>query len=137
MTSTPVPRADAPPAGHGRQDVSALEIEQYTIAPIPADQRFGRPRDLFTIWFTSNLMPLTIVTGALATVAFGLPFVPAVLAIVIGNLFGALFMALHSAQGPRLGVPQMIQSRRSTGPSDRCSWSAWSSSCTSGTSPPT
>jgi purine-cytosine permease-like protein len=28
---------------------------------------------------------------------------------------GALFMALHSAQGPRLGVPQMIQSRAQFG----------------------
>src|SRR5215470_15223484 len=94
---------------------SALEIEQYTIAQIPEDQRHGRPRDLFTIWFTSNLIPLAIVTGALATVTFGLPFVPALIAIALGNLVGALFMALHSAQGPRLGVPQMIQSRAQYG----------------------
>jgi nucleobase:cation symporter-1, NCS1 family len=93
----------------------ALEIEQYTIAQIPEDQRHGRPRDLFTIWFTSNLIPLAIVTGALATVTFGLPFVPALIAIALGNLVGALFMALHSAQGPRLGVPQMIQSRAQYG----------------------
>src|SRR5215470_19503973 len=86
----------------------ALEIEQYTIAQIPEHQRHGRPRDLFTIWFTSNLIPLAIVTGALATVTFGLPFVPALIAIALGNLVGGLFMALHSAQGPRLGVPQMI-----------------------------
>jgi NCS1 family nucleobase:cation symporter-1 len=33
-----------------------MEIEQYTIAQIPEDQRHGRPRDLFTIWFTSNLI---------------------------------------------------------------------------------
>ena len=35
---------------------------------------------------------------------------------MIGNLVGAVFMALHSAQGPRLGVPQMIQSRASSAP---------------------
>jgi purine-cytosine permease-like protein len=34
-----------------------------------------------------------------------------VLAIVIGVLVGTLFMAFHSAQGPQLGLPQMIQSR--------------------------
>ena len=109
--SAPAAGAGAPPAATDR----ALEIEQYTIAQIPEDDRHGRPRDLFTIWFTSNLIPLAIVTGALATVTFGLPFVPAVIAIALGNLVGALFMALHSAQGPRLGVPQMIQSRAQYG----------------------
>ena len=33
------------------------------------------------------------------------------LAIVVGTLIGTLFMAFHSAQGPQLGLPQMIQSR--------------------------
>ena len=100
--------------GRGRKE-RASELEQYTIEQIPLDQRHGRPRDLFTIWFTSNLMPLTIVTGALTTVLFGLPFWPAVIAIVLGNLIGAVFMALHSAQGPKLGIPQMIQSRAQYG----------------------
>jgi NCS1 family nucleobase:cation symporter-1 len=97
----------------GKENVSTLE--QYTIEQIPLDQRHGRPRDLFTIWFTSNQMPLTIVTGALATVVFGLPLVSAMIAIVVGNLVGAIFMALHSAQGPKLGIPQMIQSRAQYG----------------------
>ena len=38
-----------------------------------------------------------------------------VLAIVAGSLVGAVFMALHSAQGSRLGVPQMIQARAQFG----------------------
>ena len=93
----------------------AAELEQYTIEQIPLDQRHGKPRDLFTIWFTSNLMPLTIITGALTTAVFGLPFWASVIAIVVGNLVGAIFMALHSAQGPKLGIPQMIQSRAQYG----------------------
>ena len=60
-------------------------------------------------------MPLTIVTGALATAVFGLSFWSALVAIVLGNLLGAVFMALHSAQGPKLGIPQMIQSRAQYG----------------------
>jgi nucleobase:cation symporter-1, NCS1 family len=56
-------------------------------------------------------MLLTVVTGALATSVYGLPFWLSVVAIVAGNLVGAVFMALHSAQGPRLGVPQMMQTR--------------------------
>jgi purine-cytosine permease-like protein len=67
------PPVERPDPGHqDKAAASALEIERYTIAQIPEDERHGRPRDLFTIWFTSNLIPLAIVTGALTTVAFGL-----------------------------------------------------------------
>jgi NCS1 family nucleobase:cation symporter-1 len=86
-------------------------IEDKTIQPIPPNERHGRTRDLFSLWFGSNIMLLTVVTGALATSVYGLPFWLSVIAIVIGNLIGAVFMALHSAQGPRLGVPQMVQTR--------------------------
>jgi len=86
-------------------------IEDKTIQPIPPDERHGRTRDLFSLWFGSNIMLLTVVTGALATSVYQLPFWLAVIAIVVGNLVGAIFMALHSAQGPRLGVPQMMQTR--------------------------
>src|ERR1700678_3012442 len=87
------------------------ELELATIQPIPPDQRHGTYGDLFTVWFGSNLMLLTIVTGGLAVTVFALPFVWAVIALAIGNLVGAVFMALHAAQGPTLGVPQMVQTR--------------------------
>ncbi|WP_423183087.1 purine-cytosine permease family protein [Arthrobacter sp. NyZ413] len=86
-------------------------LEDKTIQPIPADERHGKARDLFTIWFGSNIMIMTIVTGGLATTVFGLNFVPAIVGIIIGNIVGGIFMALHSAQGPQLGVAQMIQTR--------------------------
>ena len=86
-------------------------IEQHTIYQIPLDQRHGKARQLFTLWFGANLNVLTVVTGALATTIFGQSFASAVLAILLGNLIGTVFMALHAAQGPRLGVPQMVQSR--------------------------
>ncbi|MFF3504332.1 purine-cytosine permease family protein [Streptomyces sp. NPDC003247] len=86
-------------------------LEQHTIGPIPASERTGTARGVFGIWLGINMLPLTVITGALATTAFALPFVWAVLAVVIGNLAGGVFMALHASQGPRLGVPQMIQAR--------------------------
>src|SRR5271170_698938 len=89
----------------------ATRLELSTIQPIALDQRHGTARDLFTVWFGSNLMLLTIVTGGLAVTVFGLSFGWAVLGLTVGNLVGAVFMALHSAQGPRLGVPQMVQTR--------------------------
>jgi NCS1 family nucleobase:cation symporter-1 len=86
-------------------------LEDKTIQPIPLNERHGKARDLFTIWFGSNIMIMTIVTGGLATTVFGLGFVPALVGIIFGNLVGGIFMALHSAQGPQLGVAQMIQTR--------------------------
>ena len=92
-----------------REQPTRLEIS--TIQPIPDAQRHGKARDLFTVWFGSNLMLLTIVTGGLAVTVFDLPFGWAVASLAVGNMVGAVFMALHAAQGPTLGVPQMIQTR--------------------------
>jgi nucleobase:cation symporter-1, NCS1 family len=89
----------------------ATQLEISTIEPIPLERRHGTAGDLFTVWFGSNLMLLTIVTGGLAVTVFALPFGWAVAGLVLGNLVGAIFMALHAAQGPTLGVPQMIQTR--------------------------
>jgi len=91
--------------------MTRTRIEQHTIYQIPLDQRHGKARQLFTLWFGANMNVLTVVTGALATTVFAQSFPSAVLAIIAGNLAGTIFMALHAAQGPRLGVPQMVQSR--------------------------
>jgi nucleobase:cation symporter-1, NCS1 family len=89
-------------------------VEQHSIDFIPPEERHGRPSSLFSIWWSSNMQMTTVVTGALALV-FGLPFVWALLAIVVGNVLGGFFMAFHSAQGPVIGIPQMIQSRAQFG----------------------
>ncbi len=94
-----------------KNSASAASVELSTIQPIPLSERHGKPRDLFTIWFGSNIMLLTVITGALAVSIFHLSFLWATVAVLIGNLAGGLFMALHSAQGPQLGVPQMVQTR--------------------------
>jgi len=91
------------------EQIARLEID--TIRPIAIDQRHGKARDLFTVWFGSNIMLLTIITGGLSVTAFGLPFLWAVVGLAVGNFVGAVFMALHAAQGPTLGVPQMVQTR--------------------------
>ncbi len=86
-------------------------IEANTIYQIPLEERHGKPGDLFAIWFGANIMMLTVVTGALAPTIYHLSLVQSVLAIVLGNMVGGVFMALHAAQGPELGVPQMVQTR--------------------------
>ena len=89
----------------------ATRLETHTIQPIAHEERHGRARDLFTVWFGSNIMLLTIVTGALGVTVFHLSFLWAAVGLTLGNLIGAVFMALHAAQGPILGVPQMVQTR--------------------------
>jgi nucleobase:cation symporter-1, NCS1 family len=93
---------------------SSLSVERRSIDVIPDDERHGNVRSLFTVWFSANMQITTVATGAVA-VFVGTPLPWAVLALVIGNLLGAIFMALHSAQGPKLGIPQMIQSRAQFG----------------------
>jgi NCS1 family nucleobase:cation symporter-1 len=89
-------------------------LEVHSIEQIPPSERHGRPWTLFTLWFASNVQVNGLVTGAVA-IAVGLNLELAILAVVVGNLVGALFMAYHSAQGPKLGLPQMIQSRAQFG----------------------
>lgn len=90
---------------------TAPVLEIKTIQPIAHNARHGTAKDLFTIWFGTNIMILTMLTGSLAYSLFKLPFWTSIIALSIGNLAGAIFMALHSAQGPKLGVPQMVQTR--------------------------
>jgi len=93
---------------------NALALERRSVDPVPDSERHGSVRSLFTVWFAANMQVTTVVTGALGVIV-GLPLPWAILALVIGNLVGAVFMALHSAQGPKLGIPQMIQSRAQFG----------------------
>lgn len=94
---------------------TTLAVEKRTIDHIPVDERHGRGRDLFTIWFGSNIMLLTVATGVVATSVYGLPVWAAVLSLVLGNVVGGVVMALHAAQGPQMGVPQMLQTRAQFG----------------------
>ncbi|MDF9621050.1 cytosine permease [Pseudomonas entomophila] len=94
---------------------SAPLIEKHTIGYVPPQDRHGKVRDLFTLWFGGNIAPLPIVTGALGVQLFHLNLVWGVIAILVGHLVGGVLMALHSAQGPQMGIPQMIQSRAQFG----------------------
>ncbi|WP_197496916.1 purine-cytosine permease family protein [Paraburkholderia caribensis] len=94
-------------------------IEKHTIGYVPTEDRHGKVRDLFTLWFGGNIAPLPIVTGALGVQLFHLNLFWGIVAIVVGQAVGGVLMALHSAQGPQMGIPQMIQSRAQFG-----SWGA-------------
>lgn len=85
-------------------------METRSIDYIPQAERHGRLLSQFTLWLGANLQITAIVTGALAVVLGGDVFW-SLLGLFIGQLLGGAVMALHAAQGPRLGLPQMISSR--------------------------
>jgi len=85
-------------------------IEVRSIDYVPLTERHGKVWHLGPLWFMSNAQIATLAVG-LISISEGASLFWSVLAIVIGMLVGTLFMAFHSAQGPQLGLPQMIQSR--------------------------
>ncbi|MBJ9973900.1 cytosine permease [Pseudomonas sp. S75] len=85
-------------------------IERRSIDYIPPSERHGRVYSQFTLWLGANLQITAIVTGALAVVLGGDVFW-SLIGLLLGQLIGGTVMALHAAQGPRLGLPQMISSR--------------------------
>ena len=86
-----------------------LKIEPYGIEAIPLEERHGKASQVFTFWFSANLNVLTWFTGALG-ILLGLSFIETVGAILIGNVFGTLFLAITSSQGPHHGLPQIAAS---------------------------
>jgi len=91
-----------------------MKVESHSIDYIPEKERYGKARDLFPVWFAANMNITALVTGALL-ITLGLNLFWSCLSILIGVCLGAFFMASHSAQGARLGIPQMIQSRAQFG----------------------
>jgi NCS1 family nucleobase:cation symporter-1 len=85
-------------------------IEVRSIDYVPLNERHGQIWHLGPLWFMSNAQIATLAVG-LISISEGASLFWSVVSIVIGTLVGTLFMAFHSAQGPQLGLPQMIQSR--------------------------
>ncbi len=85
-------------------------IEDRSIDYIPLAERHGKAWHLSPVWFSGDAHLATLATGMIG-VALGLGLVWSAVAILGGCALGTFFMAFHAAQGPQLGLPQMIQSR--------------------------
>ena len=97
------------PVSNMRRSVPAA-IEVRSIDYVPDDERYGGLTSQFTLWLGANLQITAIITGALAVV-FGGDVFWSLIALLLGQLIGGAVMALHAAQGPQLGLPQMISCR--------------------------
>jgi nucleobase:cation symporter-1, NCS1 family len=85
-------------------------VEVRSIDYVPLNERHGKVWSQGPLWFMSNAQIATLAVGTLSAFAGG-NLIWSLIAIVSGVLLGTFFMAFHSAQGPQLGLPQMIQSR--------------------------
>ncbi|GAA3704820.1 cytosine permease [Arthrobacter ginkgonis] len=85
-------------------------VESRSFDHVPESERHGTVRSQVQFWFMVNATLITLFTGAVGPL-FGLGLSWTLLAIVIGSIVGTLFQAFHGAQGPHMGLPQMIQSR--------------------------
>jgi NCS1 family nucleobase:cation symporter-1 len=94
--------------------VPPARVEIRSIDYVPRRERHGVVWHQGPFWFTGNFVLVTMVTGFIGPAA-GLSVGWAILAVVLGAGFGTFFMAFHANQGPRMGLPQMIQSRAQFG----------------------
>lgn len=89
-------------------------IEARHLDYVPARERHGKVWRQAPFWFLGNFQPFTVAIAFIGPVV-GLSGLWTSVAGVAGILCGAMFMAAHAAQGPILGLPQMIQSRAQFG----------------------
>jgi purine-cytosine permease-like protein len=89
-------------------------VEKRSIDWVPERERHGRIWQQGPFWFLGNFQPFTVAIGLIGP-GLGLSLGWTIVASVAGIAFGTFFMAFHASQGPKLGLPQMIQSRAQFG----------------------
>jgi nucleobase:cation symporter-1, NCS1 family len=85
-------------------------IEKRSIDYVPCAERHGKVWHLWPVWFAGDANLATLAVGVIG-ITLGGNLLWTTIAVVLGCALGTFFMAFHSTQGPRLGLPQMIQSR--------------------------
>ena len=91
-----------------------LRVEGNGINVIADDERKGRPAQLFWPWFAANVSVLGLSYGAFA-LGFGISFVQAVLAGIVGIVFSFLLCGFVALAGKRGSAPTMVLSRAAFG----------------------
>jgi NCS1 family nucleobase:cation symporter-1 len=85
-------------------------LETRSIDYVPKSERHGKVWHVGPLWFMSNAQLATLALGT-TSFALGGNLIWSIIAIAVGLVIGTIFMAAHSSQGPKLGLPQMVQSR--------------------------
>lgn len=94
---------------HGAAQPGA--VEPHIAYEVPERTRHGFARALCTLGFGTPVAPLALVTGAMAVQVLHQPLWSGVLAVLVGQLLGAVCTAPHGSSGWRLAVPRMLRHR--------------------------
>ncbi|WAH36558.1 purine-cytosine permease family protein [Alicyclobacillus dauci] len=87
-----------------------LKVEPFSVERVPDRERHGNAFGQFTLWLGSNLTIADYALGFIP-VSLGMSWTWAIISIIIGNLLGAVVLALCAAMGPAYGLPQLIITR--------------------------
>ncbi|MFJ4175210.1 purine-cytosine permease family protein [Microbacterium sp. NPDC089696] len=93
-----------------RPEESRQLVETNSFNHVPESGRHGSVFGQTQFWFMINATIITAFAGTVGPLA-GLSLGWTLVAILVGNVVGVSFQAFHGAQGPHMGLPQMIQSR--------------------------
>ncbi|MCV7225533.1 purine-cytosine permease family protein [Mycolicibacterium komossense] len=107
--TSPAAQPDDGSASGGRTNIETRSIDWIT-----PEERHGTPWKVSPLFFIANWSFFTIALGFTGP-SLGLSVGWAILGSALGLLVGTFFMAFHATQGPRLGLPQIIQSRAQFG----------------------
>jgi NCS1 family nucleobase:cation symporter-1 len=94
----------------GKASIAALNVEINGVNQIAEHERKGSPRDLFWPWFAANISVFSISNGAFV-LGFGLSFLQAAGAAILGVVISNLFCGVIAIAGKRASAPTMTISR--------------------------
>ncbi len=89
-------------------------IETNGVNPVPDSERYGRPFDLFPVWFSWNISIFGITLG-IYVFGLGLSVWQAMLAGVIGYFLSCALVGILAVGSVRTGLPTLVQSRLAFG----------------------
>ncbi len=89
-------------------------VEQRGIDRVPDDERHGRARGLFGVWFAANVGILSVVFGAILA-SFGLDLEQAIAVTLLASAASFLLVGAVSVAGTWSGMPALTLSRRALG----------------------
>jgi NCS1 family nucleobase:cation symporter-1 len=91
-----------------------FSVEQHGLDPIPLNERRGTPRELFWTWLGGAYNYVALAAGALP-ILFGLSLGHALLAVLVGNVLGAVVFGLCAIHGPRTATATIVKTRAALG----------------------
>lgn len=105
FAGSPVPLEARP------DEVGAIEL--HGIDVIPLSERHGQPREMFGLWFGSNLIFTYLFSGAIL-IQLGLSLVVSVIVVLVCDL-AWIMVGVMSVPGPKTGTATMVISRAQYG----------------------